>query len=231
MPTTPAGTEPASTRLYGRRVGPALSARQRRLLAHTMPRLRHAPDATDFLTRFPALALEIGFGGGEHALALLEQTPTRGLIACEVYLNGICSLLNRLVPPGADEATAPLPANLRLWDDDARTLLRGLPPASLDLMCLMFPDPWPKTRHTQRRFLGPETLALGQRVLKPGGEWRIATDHPVYQDWVATCLAGPHGFSVAAPLTTRPEGWPPTRYEAKALREGRVPFYWRLIRH
>ena len=233
-PTAPAREPPSPhppERLYGRRVGPSLSARPRRLLALTLPRLRFTPAAPEFLARFPALAVEIGFGGGEHAAALLAEAPDRGLIACEIYQNGIVSLLNRLVPQAVDEATHPLPPNLRLWDEDARALLTRLPPASLDLLCLMFPDPWPKTRHAQRRFFGPQALARAAILLKPGAEWRIATDHPVYQSWVTTCLAQPHEFHAPPPATTRPEGWPATRYEAKALREGRQPLYWRLIRH
>lgn len=151
------------------------------------------------------------------------------LIACEVFENGICSLLSRLVPEGG-EATAPLPANLRLWDDDARPLLRALPDASLDRLFLLFPDPWPKARHTKRRFVHPALLPELARVLKPGGLWRIASDDPTYQAWTAEVLAGQTLFRVPPPATTRPEGWPATRYEAKALAAGRQPMYWEIER-
>jgi tRNA (guanine-N7-)-methyltransferase len=172
---------------------------------------------------------EIGFGGGEHALAQAAAHPDVGLVACEVFENGICSLLSRLVPEGG-EAEAPLPGNLRLWDDDARVLLRRLPDACLDRLFLLFPDPWPKARHAKRRFVHPATLPELARVLKPGGEWRIASDDPTYQAWVTDVLAAQHLFVVPPPATARPEGWPPTRYEAKALRAGRRPLYWSLRR-
>ena len=152
-----------------------------------------------------------------------------GLIACEVFENGICSLLSRVVPEGG-EATAPLPGNLRLWDDDARVLLRALPDACLDRLFLMFPDPWPKARHAKRRFVHPEMLKVVARVLKPGAEWRIASDDPTYQAWTADVLAAQTLFDVPPPATTRPEGWPPTRYEAKALAAGRGPLYWSAYR-
>ena len=155
--------------------------------------------------------------------------PDIGLIACEVFENGICSLLSRLVPEGG-EATAPLPANLRLWDDDARSLLRLLPDASLSRLFLLFPDPWPKARHAKRRFVHPAMIPELARVLRTGAEWRIASDDPTYQNWVAGVLAGQSLFAVPPPATTRPPGWPPTRYEAKATLAGRGALYWTLTR-
>ncbi len=146
-----------------------------------------------------------------------------------MFENGICSLLSRVVPEGG-EATAPLPANLRLWDDDARPLLRALPPSCLDRMFLLFPDPWPKARHAKRRFVHPEMLKVVARALKPGAEWRIASDDPTYQQWVREVLAAQTLFDVPEPAATRPEGWPPTRYEAKALAAGRTPLYWSIYR-
>ena len=145
------------------------------------------------------------------------------LVACEVFDNGICSLLSRLAPEGAEPVPPP---NLRLWDEDARPLLRRLPAASLDRLFLMFPDPWPKSRHAKRRFVHPATLPDMARALRPGAEWRIASDDPTYQAWVADVLAAQTLFDVPEPARTRPEDWPPTRYEAKALRAGRSPLYW-----
>jgi tRNA (guanine-N7-)-methyltransferase len=199
-----------------------------------LPRLRFAaacaPDPLSAFDPRPAeLWLEVGFGGGEHALAQAAAHPQAGLIACEVFVNGLCSLLGRLVAEGG-EADAPLPGNLRLWDDDARALIRALPDACLDLLFLLFPDPWPKVRHAKRRFVHPALLAELARVLKPGAEWRIASDDPTYQGWVAEVLAAQVFFDVKPPAATRPEGWPPTRYEAKALAAGRRPLYWSLRR-
>jgi tRNA (guanine-N7-)-methyltransferase len=204
------------------------------LLELTLPRLAFREDAAgdpaaSFARRPAELWLEVGFGGGEHAQALAASHPQAGLIACEVFENGICSLLSRLVPEGA-EADAPVPGNLRLWTDDARLLLRALPEAGLDKLFLMFPDPWPKARHAKRRFVHPEQIALVARVLKPGGEWRIASDDPTYQAWVMEVLKAQDAFAVPEPATERPPGWPPTRYEAKAVREGRHPLYWSLRR-
>src|SRR3954447_10819681 len=225
---------PPAERLYGRVRGHKLRPRQEALLEQTLPRLAFPESlAADPAAAFPArpsqLWLEVGFGGGEHAQAVAAAHPDAGLIACEVFENGICSLLSRLVPEGA-EADAPGPANLRLWTDDARLLLRALPDACLDKLFLMFPDPWPKARHTKRRFVHPEQLPLVARVLRPGAEWRIASDNPTYQDWVLQTLSDTPLFHLDPPASARPPGWPPTRYEAKAIREGRAPAYYRVVR-
>ena len=162
-------------------------------------------------------------------MAQVKAHPEATLIACEVFENGICSLLSALVEEGA-EATGPLPPNLRLWPDDARVLLRQLPDASIDRLFLMFPDPWPKTRHAKRRFVHPAMLELVARVLKPGAEWRAASDDPTYQDWVEDVMGAQTLFTVLPAAFERPDGWPPTRYEAKALRAGRTPRYWTFAR-
>ncbi len=225
--------KPPPGRLYGRAGGDKLRARQLALLAAALPRLAVAPEGDPraaFACPVGEVWLEVGFGGGEHALAQSIAHPDTGLIACEVYQNGICSLLSALVPPGADPATAPLPGNLRLWPDDARILLRALPAGSLSRLFLLFPDPWPKTRHAKRRFVHPALLELVARALRPGGEWRIASDDPTYQAWVGGVLAAQTLFAAPPPATARPDGWPPTRYEAKAQKAGRAPLYWTLVR-
>jgi tRNA (guanine-N7-)-methyltransferase len=221
--------KPSPDRLYGRQRTHALRPRQQLLLDITLPRLRYEPGA-----RFPPpvkeLWLEVGFGGGEHARAQAAAYPEAALVACEVFEQGICSLLATLVPEGG-EATAPLPPNLRLWDDDARALLRALPEASLDRLFLLFPDPWPKARHAKRRFVHPDTVKLVASRLRAGAEWRIATDDPTYQAWVAEVMGSQTAlFAAEAPAALRPDGWPPTRYEAKALKAGRRPVYWRFVR-
>jgi tRNA (guanine-N7-)-methyltransferase len=226
--------KPPPDRLYGRGRGHKLRPRQLRLLQQTLPRIALRPEyaATPmraFATPISELWLEVGFGSGEHVRAQIGARPDVGLIASEVFENGICSLLSRLVPEGG-EAEAELPGNLRLWTDDARKLLRLLPDRSLDRLFLLFPDPWPKARHAKRRFVHPALLPVLARVLKPGAEWRVATDDPTYQAWVEDLMAAQESFVIGLPVTSRPPDWPPTRYEAKALGSGRRPVYWSFVR-
>jgi tRNA (guanine-N7-)-methyltransferase len=194
------------------------------------PPAQAASPAAAFAAPVEAIWLEVGFGGGEHARALAGHHPEIGLIACEVFENGICSMLSSIVPDDGTEAIPPLPANLRLWAEDARDLIADLPAGSLSRLYLMFPDPWPKTRHAKRRFMHPANIAAVARALRPGGIWRIASDDPTYQAWTAEVLDAQDSFDVPPPATERPEGWPPTRYEAKALAAARPPLYWSLTR-
>ncbi|RBM05791.1 tRNA (guanine(46)-N(7))-methyltransferase TrmB [Novacetimonas cocois] len=222
-------------RLYGRHRGHPLRPRQQRLLDLTLPRLRFPPSAmTDPASAFAhpprEIWLEVGFGSGEHSLAQNRAHPDVGYIACEVFENGLCSLLSRLVPDD-QEGDAPIPDMLRIWDEDARILLRELPDASIDRAFLMFPDPWPKARHAKRRFIHPDTVRMMARILKPGAIWQVASDDPTYQAWVEEVMGAQTLFRTAPPVLERPEGWPPTRYETKALKAGRQPFYWTFVRN
>ena len=157
--------------------------------------------------------LEIGFGAGEHLLALAQANPNVGLIGAEPYEAGVAKLLTRIA-----EHTPP---NIRLYEGDARDILAALPDASLGRIFLLFPDPWPKTRHHKRRFIQMEMLDIFARVLRPGGELRVASDDAGYVDWtLERGLAHPaFDWTATGPSDwkNRPSDAPPTRYEAKAL--------------
>lgn len=226
------GLKPPPARLYGRTRTHALRPRQSLLLEVALPRLRlSSPEApaAGFAQPVAEIWLEVGFGGGEHARALAAVHPQVGLIAAEVFEQGLCSMLAALLPEGG-EASAPVPANLRLWPEDARPLLGTLPAGALSRLYLMFPDPWPKARHAKRRFVHPEIADAVARALRPGGQWRIASDDPTYQDWVMEVMGGRADFRLTSQSDTRPEGWPATRYEAKALAAGRQPRWWIFTR-
>ncbi len=218
--------KPPPDRLYGRIKGKKLRPRQEWLLAEFLPRVAW-PDVP-FANAQAEIWLEVGFGGGEHAFSLAEQNPTASIIAAEVFETGICSLLSKLAP---DDVLHPVPpANLRIFTDDARRLVREMPGAHLSKLFLMFPDPWPKTRHAKRRFVHPAMVTELARVLRPGAEWRIASDDPTYQTWTDEVLAAQNAFQIALRATHRPATGAPTRYEAKALHAGRHPIYWSLTR-
>ncbi|ESX28646.1 tRNA (guanosine(46)-N(7))-methyltransferase TrmB [Mesorhizobium sp. M0761] len=170
--------------------------------------------------------LEIGFGGGEHLLHRATEAPATGFIGVEPFVNGMAKLMMAV-------REKPL-ANLRVYDDDATRLLDWLPQASLDGIDLLYPDPWPKKKHWKRRFVSPLNLDRFARVLKPGGKFRFASDIDTYVNWTLLhCRA--HGGLLwqvqdGADWHRPYEGWPGTRYEAKAIREGRRPAYLTFIR-
>jgi tRNA (guanine-N7-)-methyltransferase len=179
--------------------------------------------------------LEIGFGAGEHLLWQAEHHPATGIIGVEPYVSGVAKLLSRLCPPGipAEIAEAGM-RNIRLYTDDAREVIANLPDASLGRVFLLFPDPWPKTRHHKRRFVQMEMLDQLARVMKPGAEFRFATDDVSYLVWALERLMAHPSFSwlakAAADWRQRPSDWPQTRYEAKAVRQGRAGTFLRFAR-
>ncbi|MER9740149.1 MULTISPECIES: tRNA (guanosine(46)-N(7))-methyltransferase TrmB [unclassified Mesorhizobium] len=170
--------------------------------------------------------LEIGFGGGEHLLHRATEAPATGFIGVEPFVNGMAKLMMAV-------REKPL-ANLRVYDDDATRLLDWLPQASLDGIDLLYPDPWPKKKHWKRRFVSPLNLDRFARVLKPGGKFRFASDIDTYVNWTLLHCRAHGGLLWQAQDGAdwhRPyEGWPGTRYEAKATREGRRPAYLTFIR-
>ena len=214
---------------FGRRKGKKLRAGQDRRVATLLPQLRIDPAADPRAAFQPpprAVWLEIGFGGGEHLAAQAKAHPEIGFVGCEPFVNGMAKLLAVIEQESV--------GNIRLWDRDATELLPRLPPASFDRVYLLYPDPWPKRRQRKRRFISDETLSLLSRILRPGGEFRFATDIDDYAGWaLARVLRSTHFcWNAERPDDWRKpwQDWPGTRYEAKALREGRVPSYLTFVR-
>jgi len=218
---------------YGRRHGKTLRKGQRELLDTRLAEL--APPGVgwdenperqpiDLAALFPGARetwLEIGFGGGEHMIAMAGQHPEVGLIGCEAFMNGVAMLLSAIERAGV--------TNLRVHPGDARDLMDVLPEGSVARVFLLYPDPWPKKRHHKRRFVSPENLDQLARVMAPGARLHVATDIPDYVRHTLEAITrdGRFDWEAESPADWRQpwSGWPGTRYESKALREGRVPHY------
>jgi tRNA (guanine-N7-)-methyltransferase len=216
-----------SRAFFGRRKGHPLRPQQAALFETLLPRLAidltAPPPAPASL--FPDLVndvrLEIGFGGGEHLIAEARSHQRTGFIGAEPFVNGMAKALSAIA--------AERLSNIRLYHGDATELVAWLPPGSLARVDLIYPDPWPKRRHWKRRFVQDRSIAAIARVLRPGGEFRFASD---IQDYAAWTLAHLDRSSDLGWTAQRADDWrlpwpgfSGTRYEAKAKREGRVPCY------
>lgn len=228
LPKTRTG-EPRA--FFGRRSGKTLHGGQKAQVAELLPRVEIALDgALDPRTLFPEaerVVIEIGYGGGEHLARKAKEAPDTGFIGCEVFTGGIGKMVQAIA---ADSL-----ANVRLFTDDALKLLMALPEASVDAVYLLYPDPWPKTRHHKRRFVSPTTLDELARVIRPGGVFHFATDIEDYANWTLAHILRSPAFQFAPPAPGSWHipypGWQPTRYEQKARREGRmVSFYFSFVR-
>ena len=213
---------------FGRRKGHRLRPQQAALLETLLPRLAvslDAPAPADLAMLFPVpidtARLEIGFGGGEHMIAQAQAHARTSFIGVEPFVNGMAKALAAI-------AAGHLP-NIRLHHCDATELVAWLPPASLARVDLIYPDPWPKRRHWKRRFVQDQSVAAIARILRPGGEFRFASDIPDYAAWTLNHLVRSRDFAWTAERADDwRQAWPgfsATRYEAKAKREGRAPCY------
>lgn len=218
---------------FGRRHGKPLRNHQKNLFEDLLPRLKidvEKPAPQDLRTLFEAkvdaVRLEIGFGGGEHLHHETGRYPQAGFIGVEPFVNGMAKMLAALDSEPRQ--------NLRLYDEDATAVLDWLPDTSLAGIDLFYPDPWHKRRHWKRRFVSDANLGRFARVLKPGAKFRFASDIEHYVNWTLQhCRRHPaFDWQAAGPSDWNDayEGWPGTRYEAKAFREGRRAAYLTFIR-
>jgi len=217
-------------RLYGRSKGRPLRAGQAALVETLLPRVAVPEEGqVDSVRLFGdgrPLHFEIGFGAGEHLADRADLLPDHGFIGAEPFLNGVAAALARI----RDRRLA----NVRLHMGDALDVLERLPDASLAFVYLLHPDPWPKARHAKRRMVNPGPLDLIAAKLAPGGELRLGTDDPTYCRWAMMVMGQRRDFEWLAErardFRDRPGGWPATRYETKARREGREVWYFRYRR-
>lgn len=218
------GTHAQRRILYGRKSGRPLRPGRRALLETLLPELEltlpAAPGVLDpnslFTQAVDEIWLEVGFGTGEHLAAQAESRPGTGFIGCEPFINGVARLLALI----ADKDLG----NVRVFTDDARLVLEALGPASIGRAFVLFPDPWPKSRHHKRRFIAPATMDALARVLKDGAELRVATDHAEFCRWTLRHVLSHPAFEWPArgpaDWRIRPPDWPTTRYCEKAEAAG-----------
>lgn len=214
---------------YGRRAGKGLRGRQAELMGdydeHPLTLSISKPCPQDvkslFATKVSSVWLESGFGGGEHLVHRAKENPDIGFIGIEPFRNGMARALQMIEEEGLQ--------NIRLYNDEGGPFLDWLPASSLSGYYLLYPDPWPKKRHFKRRFVNTENLKRIQRALIGGSEFRCASDIDSYVEWTIEHCAENSAFNwlngSEENALTPWDNWPSTRYEAKALREGRTPRY------
>ena len=227
-------------KFFGRRKGRTIRCAKSALLANFLPHLKITEETSINTKMFTApvtkIYLEIGFGNGEHLAEQAKRNPTIGFIGAEVFQNGIANLLSLLTGikikddiPQQITLTPDRVDNIRIFDNDMRLLFARIPDNSLDKIFLLFPDPWPKKRHESRRFVNQDNLKEMARCLKKGGILRIATDHKVYKHWTLRQMRQCPLFCWTATCGNdwkhEPEDWVQTKYQRKAIREGRRPVF------
>lgn len=172
------------------------------------------------------MTLEIGYGSGEHLVEYAKKRPDEFFIGTEAFENGNAAMVRLLVEAGL--------TNVKIYPHDANLLFPLLPDGAFDQIFILYPDPWPKSRHEERRMVSPERLKTFARLLKPGSRLLVVSDHPVYIPHTLRAVGESGLFEWTArtshDFARPPEDWETTRYEQKALSEGRMPIYLEFVK-
>jgi tRNA (guanine-N7-)-methyltransferase len=161
--------------------------------------------------------LEIGYGYGKSLADRAIKNPEIGFVGCEVYQNGILNLLKKIKEKNIQ--------NIKLYDKDARLFLETLQDNSIDKIFILFPDPWPKKRHKKRRIINQDLLDTIYSKLKKDGTLFFASDIADYIDWTLEHIKENGKFKTnfknLEETKIEPDWWIKTKYQEKAIKEGR----------
>ena len=209
-------------KFFGRRIGRRIRKTKAAFIETTLPAIKlNEVSKNMFGRKMKEFHLEIGFGDGQHLAGQAKNNPDIGYVGAEVFQNGVLRLLELITEDNLQ--------NIRIFSDDMRLLFSQIPDNFFSRIYVLFPDPWPKKKHANRRFINPENLNELSRILKPGGLLRIATDHKIYKGWTLRQMAKRQDFhwtaKKSADWRNEPEGWVKTKYQLKAHREGRKPVF------
>lgn len=166
--------------------------------------------------------LEIGFGDGGHLAKQAELNPEIGFIGSEVFTNGVAGFLKKAKEKEID--------NVRVFFGDARLLLDKLPKSSLDGVYILYPDPWPKSRHNKKRIISQELFRALGGAIKQDGRLIIASDHDDYKIWIKKHLEETEHFLKDCITEEAPEGWIKTKYQMKAEKIGQGSMFFSYVR-
>lgn len=143
----------------------------------TSPRAARADPRDAFAEPARPLDIEIGPGKGSFILAAARHEPAANFLGIERAGEFWAYACDRVRRAGL--------RNVRLIHADAVDVFRWRFPDSIArAIHLYYSDPWPKARHHKNRVVRDEFLAEAWRVLAPGGELRIVTDHDEYWAWI-----------------------------------------------
>jgi tRNA (guanine-N7-)-methyltransferase len=205
---------------YGRRKGRPLRKHKAYLMANSLSQYLLLDSSSLDYTK--EIWLEIGFGKGEHLAQLAEQNPHIQFLGCEVFENGIASLVEYI----EDRKLK----NIFIYKEDVRLILQKLPSACINKAFMMFPDPWPKKPHQKRRLANSALLTALIRILKPSGEFRFASDNEEYIQEVFKLIQEEESFIDFTLSSAKPFDWPLTVYNQKAIQKGRASWYLKTFK-
>ena len=180
----------------------------------------------DNIHKSKKLFFEIGFGSGDIIYKQAKLNPENIYIGIEYYRKGIAQLIEKIETTKLE--------NLKIFHGDARRVLANIPDEMFDEIWLFFPDPWPKKRHSKRRFIQLEMIELLHRKIKQGGKLLISSDDKNYIAWTLSLIFMRNFFNW---LSDEPSDWKHpnndyfgSKYEKKGIKSDREPYFLKFLK-
>ena len=213
-------------RIFGRKKGRRLSFTKQKLVEDFLPsisldndkKLRHV------LSLKKHLFLEFGFGHGENIIKLSVNRPDWVFIAIDPFLNGVASLLEKIKKKNI--------SNIYIYHGDGRLFLKRLPKNSISETCILFPDPWPKSKHESRRLIQKEFLIKLSEVMTLNSFIYTSSDDQIAQTWMLKIFLFNKNFEWIIEdinqIYTKPDLFEDTKYFKKSLKEKRKASWFKF---
>ena len=210
-------------RFYGRRKGRKLSKSGILALKEGSKYiLEYDKFSETFLNFKDKIILEIGFGDGKNLINSAKQNPDTFYIGADPFLNTTVKCLKQILDNNLN--------NIKIWPDDIRKIIEFFPSKSISEVKLLFPDPWPKLKHQNRRLVQTDFLNSIYKILKIKGTITIGTDHTILKSWILDVFQANLKFDWqvedSKDWRNRPKECFATKYEEKSLREKRKPSWF-----
>ena len=168
------------------------------------------------------IILEIGFGRGDNLINSAISNPDILYIGADPFLNTNARCIKELHKNNI--------TNVKIWPDDIRQILEFFPSNTFSEVKILFPDPWPKLKHKDRRLIQKDFLNSLYYILKPQGIITLGTDHFIMKSWILEIFQTHFGFqwmaNEASDWRIRPSNCCSTKYEQKSLIDERKPSWF-----
>jgi tRNA (guanine-N7-)-methyltransferase len=207
---------------YGRRRGRKLSKSSQLAINDGKDYLVKEENISNIFRNQKNIVLEIGFGDGENLINSAKLNSKILYIGADPFLNTTAKCLNKILKYNLN--------NIVIWPDDIRKILKFFPNNSISEIKILFPDPWPKKRHKNRRLIQDEFIKNIYPVIKHQGTITIATDHDILKNWVLEKFQNHTEFEWVVESSNdwrfRPYECFQTKYELKSINQQRKPSWF-----
>ena len=213
-------------KLFGRKKGRKISSKKLDLINKLLPNisLDNKTIFNQILSSKKKKFLEVGFGHGENLIKLSQDRPDWVFLGVEYFVNGVASIL--------DKIDSEKIKNIFILHGDGRDFLKKLPKNSISESCILFPDPWQKSKHSERRIIQKSFINTLSDIMKINSKLHISSDDPVAQEWILKCFIFNENFEWNIKSVDecfyKPEIFEETKYMRKSILENRKSMWFKF---